>query len=133
MKSYLRPVSFEDVPPGRRRIMRAVRSSETKPEAIVRARLHRLGFRFRKNVRTLPGKPDIVFVSRRKAIFVHGCFWHQHSSCGKITQSKVRTDYWRPKLARNTDACGARANPSQDEVRTCGRAVRNLNRFSLKL
>ena len=94
---------FKDVPDARRRIMRAIRSSETKPEALLRSGLHRLGFRFRKNERALPGKPDIVFAARKKVIFVHGCFWHQHADCAKIKSSRVRTEYWEPKLARNVE------------------------------
>lgn len=73
------------------------------PELHVRRLLHQMGYRYRLHRKTLPGKPDIIFPQRKKAIFVHGCFWHQHSdrAC-KITRvPKSRLDYWAPKLARN--------------------------------
>ncbi len=81
--------------------MRAIRSKGTKPEILVRRLAHSLGFRYRLHRKDLPGKPDLAFISRRKAIFVHGCFWHQHAGCpeGKIPASNVA--YWGPKLARN--------------------------------
>lgn len=63
-------------PDQRRRIMQSVKSKDTKPELIVRQLLHRLGFRFRLHRNDLPGRPDIVLPRHRKAIFVHGCFWH---------------------------------------------------------
>ena len=59
-------------------VMRAVRGKDTSPELVVRSELHRRGFRFRLHRKDLPGRPDLVFASRRKVIFVHGCFWHRH-------------------------------------------------------
>ena len=88
-------------PEQRRRIMQAVKSRNTKPELIVRRLLHSMGFRYRLHRRDLPGRPDIVFVSRRKAIFVHGCFWHGHD-CPKGRLPKSRLDYWQPKLDETT-------------------------------
>ena len=81
--------------------MRRITSKDTKPEIVVRRFLFRLGYRFRLHRSDLPGRPDIVFVGRRKAIFVHGCFWHQHSDCreGRIPGS--RKEYWIPKLEKN--------------------------------
>lgn len=81
--------------------MRLIRSQNTKPELIVRGLLHRMGYRYRLHDKKLPGKPDLVFRSRRKVIFVHGCFWHMHEGCrdGKIPAT--RREYWRPKLQRN--------------------------------
>jgi len=81
--------------------MRRIRSKNTKPEILLRSLLHRQGYRFRVHRKDLPGKPDIVFAGRRKVIFVHGCFWHQHPGCreGRIPAS--RQDYWHPKLTRN--------------------------------
>lgn len=87
-------------PEQRRRIMQAVKSRDTKPEWIVRKALHRLGYRYRVHARDLPGKPDVVFRKRRKAIFVHGCFWHMHG-CRIGQLPKSRLDYWVPKLERN--------------------------------
>ncbi len=83
--------------------MSLIRSSGTKPEVFVRSVLHRLGFRFRKNVKTLPGKPDIVLPKFNTVIFVHGCFWHQHEGCRRSTIPKSNVDYWKPKLLRNTE------------------------------
>lgn len=84
----------------RRRIMQSVRTENTGPEMLVRKLLHRLGYRFRLHSEALPGKPDIVFPARRKAIFVHGCFWHGHG-CAKGRPPKSRHDYWLPKIEAN--------------------------------
>ena len=80
--------------------MRAIRSKDMQPELKVRSIVHRLGYRFRLHRKDLPGKPDLVFVSRRKVIFVHGCFWHSHG-CRVSHTPKSNADYWGPKLARN--------------------------------
>lgn len=88
------------VPPeSRRRIMRAIKSCNTGPELLVRRLAHRLGYRFRLHRKDLPGKPDLVFPARQKAIFVHGCFWHSHECCGGRTP-RHNTDYWVQKLKR---------------------------------
>jgi DNA mismatch endonuclease, patch repair protein len=83
--------------------MRNIKGKNTSPELQVRRMLYRLGFRYRLHDRRLPGKPDLIFRRRRKVIFVHGCFWHQHEEClaGKIPRSNV--DYWQPKLNRNVE------------------------------
>ena len=86
----------------RRRIMQAVRTRDTGPEMIVRRLLHRLGYRYRLHRKDLPGRPDVAFLSRRKAIFVHGCFWHGHG-CPKGRLPKSRLDYWEPKLNGNKE------------------------------
>jgi DNA mismatch endonuclease (patch repair protein) len=70
------------------------------PELAVRSLVHRMGFRFRLHRKDLPGKPDLVFASRRKVIFVHGCFWHAHG-CGIAHTPKSNAAYWGPKLERN--------------------------------
>jgi DNA mismatch endonuclease (patch repair protein) len=80
--------------------MAAIRSRDTKPEVVVRRLLHRLGFRFRLHARDLPGKPDIVFRKREACIFVHGCFWHQHS-CPDGHLPISGKGYWYPKLRNN--------------------------------
>lgn len=86
--------------PVRSEIMRRVLSVDTKPEMKVRRMIHALGFRYRLHDRNLPGKPDLVFSSRRKAIFVNGCFWHGHDcEAAKLPSSNV--DYWRVKQDRN--------------------------------
>lgn len=84
----------------RSRIMRSVRTKDTGPELIVRRILHRLGLRYRLHARELPGRPDIVFRSRKRAILVHGCFWHAHG-CTKGRAPKSRLEYWAPKLKAN--------------------------------
>lgn len=83
--------------------MRAIRSKDMKPEMRVRRLAHAMGYRFRLHRKDLPGKPDLVFSSRRAVIFVHGCFWHQHASkeCKIARQPKSNLDYWVPKLKRN--------------------------------
>ena len=80
--------------------MRAVRQKNTRPEMAVRRMLHKLNYRYRLHRRDLPGTPDIVFKSRRKVVFVHGCFWHGHN-CKVGGPAKSRTEYWGPKIARN--------------------------------
>ncbi|HVZ99151.1 MAG TPA: very short patch repair endonuclease [Caulobacterales bacterium] len=89
-------------PEQRRRIMQAVGTKDTGPELIVRSALHRAGLRFRLHRRDLPGSPDLVFASRRVAVFVHGCFWHGHK-CSKGRMPKSRIDYWGPKIAKNRE------------------------------
>jgi DNA mismatch endonuclease (patch repair protein) len=81
--------------------MRLIRSKNTAPELILRQTLSSLGYRYRLHVGGLPGRPDIVFRSRRKVIFVHGCFWHQHPGCKSARVPKSRKSYWIPKLRRN--------------------------------
>ncbi|WP_115681353.1 very short patch repair endonuclease [Cupriavidus taiwanensis] len=84
----------------RRLAMQAVRQVDTAPELIVRRLLHSLGYRYRLHRRDLPGTPDIVFPSRKKVIFVHGCFWHGHE-CRRGQLPKSRVEYWAPKLKAN--------------------------------
>lgn len=87
-------------PEQRRRIMRAVKTKDTGPEMTVRRMLHGHGYRYRLHRKELPGRPDIVFVVKRKAIFVHGCFWHGHGCTkGKLPKSKL--NYWQPKIEQN--------------------------------
>lgn len=81
--------------------MAQVRQSGTVPEMVVRKVVHAMGFRYRLHVRALPGSPDLVFQSRRKIIFVHGCFWHRHDACRLTTTPKTRTDFWQAKFAAN--------------------------------
>ena len=85
-------------PAGRSERMSRVRSKDTKPEMIVRSLVHRMGYRYRLHDRSLPGNPDLVFPSRCKIIFVHGCFWHRHGKRCEFTRwPKSRLDFWRPK------------------------------------
>jgi DNA mismatch endonuclease (patch repair protein) len=87
----------------RSEIMSRIRAYDTKPEMIVRSVLHRAGYRFRLHRASLPGKPDIVLARYCTAIFVHGCFWHQHKGCKRATMPKSNREYWMPKLLRNVE------------------------------
>jgi len=86
----------------RSEIMSRIRSTDTRPEMLVRRLLHGLGYRYALHRRDLPGVPDLVFPSRRKIVFVQGCFWHQHKCIdGRVPKSRVA--YWKPKLLRNVE------------------------------
>ena len=87
-------------PEQRTAIMRAVGTKNTGPELLVRRLLHAEGYRFRLHRKSLPGSPDIVLPGRKKAIFVHGCFWHGHG-CAKGRLPKSRKTYWGKKIAAN--------------------------------
>ncbi len=80
--------------------MRAIRSKDMMPELVLRSLVYKLGCRFRLHRKGLPGKPDLAFASRRRVIFVHGCFWHSHS-CKTAHVPKSNQNYWLPKLRRN--------------------------------
>jgi DNA mismatch endonuclease (patch repair protein) len=84
-------------------VMRAVKARNTKPEMKVRQLLHRAGYRYRLHRKDLPGRPDIVFPSKRAVIFVHGCFWHQHPGCPRADRPSSNNDYWTKKLDRNVE------------------------------
>ena len=84
----------------RSEIMSRVGQKNTKPEILVRKFLFSHGFRYRTNVRKLPGSPDIVLPKYRTAIFVHGCFWHGHS-CRAGHRPRSNTEYWLPKIEAN--------------------------------
>ncbi|MGX7873209.1 very short patch repair endonuclease [Mesorhizobium sp. ORM6] len=83
--------------------MSRIRAADTKPEMRVRRALHAAGLRYRLHAKDLPGKPDLVFRSRKVALFVHGCFWHQHPdpNCKLSRMPKSKLDFWRPKLEGN--------------------------------
>jgi DNA mismatch endonuclease (patch repair protein) len=81
--------------------MARVRSRDTKPELAVRRLVHGMGYRYRLYLSNLPGKPDLTFPMKRKAIFVHGCFWHGHECTAGTNRPRSRLVYWRPKLSRN--------------------------------
>lgn len=87
-------------PKERTRIMRSIKGRDTAPERIVRRIAHKLGYRFRLHRKDLPGTPDLTFISRRKVIFVNGCFWHGHG-CKLTRVPKRNLVYWATKLARN--------------------------------
>jgi DNA mismatch endonuclease (patch repair protein) len=81
--------------------MSRIRGKDTRAEVLVRSMLHRAGYRFRKNVSTLPGKPDIVLPKYKTVIFVHGCFWHRHKGCKDATTPKTNKAFWKKKFERN--------------------------------
>ncbi|MEN8136207.1 MAG: very short patch repair endonuclease [Thermodesulfobacteriota bacterium] len=85
----------------RSKIMRAVKSKDTSPEMIVRKLIFSLGYRYRLHYKNLPGKPDIVFPTRKKVVFVHGCFWHSHTCKRGDRIPKVNRDYWIRKIQSN--------------------------------
>ncbi len=85
----------------RHRNMAAIHSADTKPELVLRHELWRRGFRYRVNVRRLPGSPDVVLPRYRTVVFVHGCFWHGHKDCKNYTVPKTNTEFWTAKVARN--------------------------------
>ena len=80
--------------------MSRIRSVDTKPEMSVRRLVHGMGYRYRLHASDLPGHPDLVFRPRKKVIFVHGCFWHQHG-CRQYRQPRTKLSFWEPKLAKN--------------------------------
>lgn len=85
--------------------MRGSKSKDTKPELAVRRELRRLGVGYRLHRKDLPGKPDIAMLGRRKAIFVHGCFWHQHMdpSCPISRKPESNTSFWEEKFRKNRE------------------------------
>lgn len=97
-------------------VMSRVKSKDTTPELVVRRVAHSLGLRFRLHRKGLPGTPDLVFPKMKVAMFVHGCFWHQHSGCKRARIPKSRRDYWAPKLQRNV----ARDRESKRKLRRLG-------------
>ena len=87
----------------RSRNMARIPSKNTKPEETVRKYLFAQGFRYRKNVSKLPGKPDIVLPKYKTVIFVNGCFWHAHQGCKWFVPPKSNSDFWNKKFAYNTE------------------------------
>lgn len=86
----------------RRKNMSHIRSTNSKPEEMVRKYLFSKGYRYRKNIRTLPGCPDIVMRKYNTVIFVNGCFWHKHD-CSRFAWPSSNEDYWRPKILANVE------------------------------
>ena len=101
--------------------MSRIRSTDTKPEMLVRKALHKLGFRFRLHIRNLPGQPDIVLPKHRTVIQVKGCFWHGHN-CPDGRLPKSNRSYWVPKLIRNRE----RDRSNERKLRRLGWSVHCL-------
>ena len=87
----------------RHRCMASIKGKDTKPEMLVRRYLHSRGYRYRVNVRKLPGTPDIVLRKYKTAIFINGCFWHGHEDCRYFVLPKSNTQYWQQKIERNKE------------------------------
>ena len=100
----------------RSEVMSKIRSKNTKPELLLRSMLHKSGLRYRIHRKDLPGKPDIVFPSKRLIVFVHGCFWHYHKDCpeGRIPDTNSR--FWKEKLQKNIE----RDQKHQKELQAAG-------------
>ena len=96
--------------------MARIRGKDTGPEMRVRRLVHEMGYRYRLHRRNLPGVPDLAFSSRRKVIFVHGCWWHGHDCPGGRKRPKTNKSYWLPKLERNRTRDAA----NQAELRARG-------------
>lgn len=105
-------------PEQRHRTMSHIRSSGSRPEEIVRKYLFGRGLRYRKNVRTLPGCPDIVLPKYKAVVFVHGCFWHRHD-CPRFRWPKSNEAYWRRKIAGNVE----RDRCNQQKLKALGWSV----------
>jgi len=88
-------------PEQRSAVMARVKSRDTRPELTVRRLAHAMGYRYRLHSKRLPGRPDMVFASKRKVVFVHGCFWHRHRYCALARLPKSRKEFWVPKLDGN--------------------------------
>ena len=96
--------------------MSQIKGKNTKPEELVRRYLFSHGFRYRKNVSTLPGKPDIVLPKYRTCIFVNGCFWHKHEGCRYFVWPKNNAEFWKKKITGNVE----RDLRQQNELRLLG-------------
>ena len=81
--------------------MATIRSTNTKPELLVRKYLHAQGYRYKLHDKTLPGKPDLVLPKYRTVIFIHGCFWHGHNNCKYYVVPKTKTEWWLNKINGN--------------------------------
>ncbi len=103
-------------PEARSKRMSLVKGRDTKPERCVRGMLRKLGYRYRLQYSKLPGRPDFAFPAKRKAIWVHGCFWHRHENCALARLPKGRKDFWIPKLEGNK----MRDLEHQNEVKQLG-------------
>lgn len=88
-------------PEKRSSMMRQIRGQDTQAELLVRSYLHRAGLRFKTNVRSLPGSPDLVFSKHRCVVFIHGCYWHRHRGCRFAASPTTRVEFWNSKFAAN--------------------------------
>jgi DNA mismatch endonuclease (patch repair protein) len=98
----------------RSELMARIRRADTKPELIIRRILHGMGYRFRVQLKGVPGRPDLAFTRRRKIIQVHGCFWHAHEGCPWARIPNTRSEFWFAKFARNTERDGRLAKAAEE-------------------
>ncbi|WP_374368607.1 very short patch repair endonuclease [Dongia sp.] len=121
--------------------MALIKARDSKPEMKVRLAMYAAGLRYRLHAKGLPGRPDLVFRSRRLAVFVHGCFWHQHpdGSCKLARMPKSKLDFWRPKLEgnRERDARNRRELEARGwsvvEVWECQTGTAELNALAVRI
>ena len=115
------------LPETRSKVMSRIRSRDTRPELYVRRSVWREGFRYRVHVKSLPGVPDLVLAKYRIAVFVHGCFWHQHG-CPVSHIPDSNRGYWGPKLAKNK----SRDKKNKKQLRLLGWDVRTIRECRLE-
>lgn len=108
--------------------MARIRRSDTKPELTVRRLLHAMGYRYRKQMKGIPGRPDIAFTRRRKIVQIHGCFWHAHERCATFRMPRSHTEFWEAKLTKNKD----RDARLEKEARAAGWDVLTIWKCGLK-
>ncbi|PXA68299.1 very short patch repair endonuclease [Cryobacterium arcticum] len=109
-------------PEQRRKNMSGIRATDTKPELMLRRRIHAAGYRYRLHVRSLPGTPDIVFTRRKCVIFVNGCFWHSHSCRFGLVKPVTNAAFWEEKRRRTV----VRDAVKRDELEALGWSVLNI-------
>lgn len=103
-------------PEQRHKNMSAIHGKDTKPEVWLRKKLFEQGYRYRKNVKNIPGHPDIWLAKYNTVIFIHGCFWHRHKDCKFASMPKSRTEFWIDKFNRNIE----RDNEVREELQAAG-------------
>lgn len=108
--------------------MSQIKNKDTKIEVMVRKYLFAQGFRFRKNDKRFPGKPDVILPKYKTAIFINGCFWHRHEGCKYATVPKTRTEYWLEKFNRNV----SNDNKHRQELEAMGWRVITIWECELK-
>lgn len=100
----------------RSQLMSRVKGKDTKPEMALRSLIWGMGYRYRLHDRSLPGSPDLVFKSRMKVVFMHGCFWHRHEGCARTRTPKTKQGFWKRKFEENV----ARDHRNQVELEKLG-------------
>ena len=113
--------------------MSRIRGRDTKPEIALRKSLHGRGFRYRKNARELPGKPDLVFPRYRAIVLVHGCFWHRHLDCRLSTTPTTNVDFWVEKFQRTVERDRKVLNePVREGVEGCNSLAMRIGKAGIE-